>query len=153
MQRTVTTLLALAAALSSASAVSIETAHTRWYEAGDIRPITGYFGAALGGQRFRAVIASQPEQPAGQYFIVRLKDWQSAAIAGARMTLYASDSKEPAIREWEFGTRPLHNWLYLGLTGTDWPDAAVQPLAWRIELIDADGRVLAEWKSFLWEMP
>jgi hypothetical protein len=44
--------------------------------------------------------------------------------------------------------------LHLGLTGADWPGGkAASPVAWKITLLAADGRVLAEHKSFLWEKP
>lgn len=139
--------------LVTAPAVTIETAFTRYYQEGDIRPIGQYFGSKLSQQGFRTVLASQPGEPAGQYFIIRLKEWKSADIASARMTLYATDSKEPSTRTWELGQEQLDDWLYLGLTGDDWPGTEIRPLAWRVELLGNDERVLAEWKSFLWEMP
>jgi len=69
------------------------------------------------------------------------------------MTLYASDRRDPITRTWDLAGTRLDNWLYLGLTGADWPGEDVHPLAWRIELLDTGGNLLAEWKSFLWEMP
>ena len=41
----------------------------------------------------------------------------------------------------------------LGLTGSDWPGAKTHPVAWRLRLLAADGHVLAEAHSFLWEKP
>ena len=137
----------------SASGVTIDTAYTRFYEEGEIRPIGQYFGGKLSRQGYRSVIASQAEDPAGQYFIIRLKEWKSASVAEARMTLFATDSKEPSQRSWQLSGKKLDDWLYLGLTGTDWPSEGVRPLAWRVELLDAEGNILADWKSFLWEMP
>jgi hypothetical protein len=153
MNRAIACLLLFACALSSASALAIRTAHTRHYDAGEIRPIRDYFQAAFSGQGFRAVVASRPDDPAGQYFIIRLKDWKSARLASARMTLYASDRRDPITRTWDLAGTRLDNWLYLGLTGADWPGEDVHPLAWRIELLDTGGNLLAEWKSFLWELP
>jgi len=43
--------------------------------------------------------------------------------------------------------------LNLGLTGTDWPDAKTNPVAWKLDVLAADGRVLASEKSYLWEKP
>jgi hypothetical protein len=140
-------------AVVPASSLTIETAYTRYYDEGGIRPIGQYFGASLTGQGFRTVIPSQPEEPAGQYFIIRLEDAKSAPVATARMTLYTTESKVASTRQWELAGTELDNWLYLGLTGTDWPDEDVRPLAWHIEILDAGGAVLTEWKSFLWELP
>jgi hypothetical protein len=41
----------------------------------------------------------------------------------------------------------------LGLTGPDWPDSEINPVAWKLELRSADGQVLASAQSFLWEKP
>ncbi len=137
----------------SLGAVSIESAYSRYYEDGDIRPISQYFGAKLSGQGFRAVVASQPDAPSGQYFIARLEGARDGAPSTARMTYLPSNSKRMSTHEWDLSGVPLRKWLYLGLTGTDWPDTEVAPLVWRIELLDASGTVVAAWNSFLWEMP
>lgn len=146
-------LLMLLVAFAPAFGLTIEKAYTRYYDEGGIRPIGQYFGASLTGQGFRTVIASQPAKPAGQYFIVHLKDAGSASPATARMRLYTTESKVPSTRTWELAGTELDNWLYLGLTGSDWPDEDIRPLAWHIELLDDKGTVLTEWKSFLWELP
>jgi hypothetical protein len=145
--------LILLMTLSPAFGLTIEKAYTRYYDEGGIRPIGQYFGASLTGQGFRTVIPSQSAEPAGQYFILRLKDPGSSAAASARMTLYTTESKVPSTRMWELAGNKLDNWLYLGLTGSDWPDEEVRPLAWHIELLDGEGAVITEWKSFLWELP
>jgi hypothetical protein len=43
--------------------------------------------------------------------------------------------------------------LNLGLTGDDWPNAKTNPVAWKLDIVAADGRVLATEKSYLWEKP
>lgn len=153
MQRIQLILALLLLPLVQAAGLSVKTAYTRFYEEAEIRPMGQYFGAKLIQQRFRSVVASQPETPAGQYFIVRLADLKSGAPASVRMTLYATDSKEPVARSWDLRQMELKRWLYLGLTGADWPDKEIQPLAWRIEFLDQADVLMAEWKSFLWELP
>ena len=138
--------------LAQVNAVAIETAHSQYYDAEEIRPVSQYFGSALGNQRFRTVVASQPDAPAGHYFIIKLDDPDSPAPVSARLTYYRSDSKEEREHSWSLAGESLKKWLYLGLSGEDWPAKDVQPLAWRLELLDSAGAVLAEWKSFLWEM-
>jgi hypothetical protein len=138
---------------ATAWALTIETAFTRHYGSDQIRPLVNYLVKALNDQRFRTVLPSRPTDPEGQYFILKLGEPESRPPAGARMTLYTTAGKEPGTWEWELSGSDLRKWLYLGLTGEDWPDEAVRPMAWRVELLDASGQVLAEWKSFLWEMP
>lgn len=145
--------LMLLSAFLPVHGLTIETAYTRYYDEGGIRPIGQYFGASLTGQGFRTVVPSQPEDPAGQYFIIRLKGPKSTPPASARMTLFTTENKQASTRTWELPGTPLENWLYLGLSGADWPDDDIRPLAWHIELLAADGTVLTEWKSFLWELP
>jgi hypothetical protein len=43
--------------------------------------------------------------------------------------------------------------LNLGLTGPDWPDLKVNPVAWKLDILTADGKRLASEKSYLWEKP
>ena len=145
-------ILSLAAA-SQASALAVDTAYTRYYESGEIRPISQYFGGALTGQGFRTVLPSQPDEPSGQYFIARLEDADSPAPAEARLTIITSETKELATFSWDLTGKELRKWIYLGLTGSDWPSHEIQPMAWHVEFLDANGTVLADWKSFLWEMP
>ena len=151
--RTLLILLALLPAVLSLEALTIRTAHTRYYPEREIRPILQYFGKSLAGQRFRTVVATRPDDPQGQYFIARLGETREGSPVTARMTLYTSASKDPRVHNWSLSGERLDNWLYLGITGEDWAGEAIQPLAWKIELLDSAGTVLADWKSFLWEMP
>ena len=153
MDRIRLTFLLLMLPMAGLSGLTIETAYTRYYKEGEIRPIRQYFGASLTGQGFRTVVPSQLDEPAGQYFIARIKGDKVPGAVTARMTLYATDSKDPSTRSWDLTGKKLEKWLYLGLTGNDWPNEDVQPLAWHIELLGTDGGILAEWKSFLWELP
>lgn len=138
--------------LAQLSAVTVETAYSQYFNEEEIRPVSQYFGASLTKQRFRTVVASDPSHPAGHYFVAKLEDADGATISSARMTYFLSDRKDPASHTWDVSAITLKDWLYLGLTGNDWPAGEVQPMAWRLELLDADGTVIAEWKSFLWEM-
>ncbi|NDV60856.1 hypothetical protein G0Q06_00150 [Puniceicoccales bacterium CK1056] len=146
------TLLALFAS-SLAQGLEIGTAYTRTYAAEEIRTLSNHLGAPLSEQGFRTVVASQPDQPGGQYFILHLEKMSSGSPAVARLTLYTTADKKSSVHNWDLSGGDLENWLYLGLTGKDWPGEDVQPLAWKIELLDSSGTILTEWKSFLWEMP
>ena len=146
------TLLSLFAS-TLANGLEIETAYTRTYAADEIRTLSNHLGASLSEQGFRTVVASQPDQPGGQYFILHLEKMASGSPSTARMTLYTTVDKKSSVHSWDLPGNKLENWLYLGLTGRDWPGEDVQPLAWKSELLDSSGTILTEWKSFLWEMP
>ena len=153
MHRLILWLALLAGSTSCLPALTVKTAYNRYYEAGEIRPISAYFGSAITGQGFRTVVATQPDRPEGQYFLLQLRDRRDAAAALARITLFAGENREPQTHQWDLSNKDLRRWLYLGLTGSDWPDPKLEPVAWRIEILDAGGNLIAEWKSFLWEMP
>lgn len=152
MHRAFLLILALAAT-GRANALTVDTAYTRYYEAGEIRPISQYFGGALTGQGFRTVLPSQAGEPTGQYFIAKLKDIDPVAPAQARITILLSNTKKLSTHTWDLDGKNLRKWIYLGLTGSDWPSDDIQPMAWFVEFLDAEGNVLADWKSFLWQMP
>jgi hypothetical protein len=40
--------------------------------------------------------------------------------------------------------------VFIGLTGEDWKDPLLKPLAWRISLVSKKGVTLGQHKSFLW---
>jgi hypothetical protein len=41
----------------------------------------------------------------------------------------------------------------LGLTSSDWPKKDLHPVAWRVDIVDGSGNILASEKSYLWEKP
>ncbi len=145
-------LLVILSPLLTTTAATVASAYSRYYEAGEIRPIRQYFGASLIGQGFRTVIASQPEQPQGQYFIAKLEGDKSSQVNTARLTVYPSVGKDARVFTLDLAGKSLRRWLYLGLTGSDWPDPDIQPMAWKIELLGPGGELVSEWQSFLWEM-
>ena len=40
--------------------------------------------------------------------------------------------------------------VLLGITGDDWESPKIKPIAWRIEIKDGTGKVIASKQSFLW---
>ena len=131
----------------------IETAYSRYYNRADIKPLGTLAGKSIHDQGFRTVLPSDPRQPAGQYFIVGFLNSSNPVPERAQVEFYRTDSKDRQTISWSLADRQLKPWLYLGITGDEWPNAEFRPLAWRLTLFDQQGRVLDEWKSFLWEMP
>jgi hypothetical protein len=40
--------------------------------------------------------------------------------------------------------------VFIGLTGSDWPDPSVHPIAWSLSLVDSEEGILGKSQSFLW---
>ena len=104
-----------------------------------------------GGQ---TVLRSQPTQRDGFYFLVRLKN-AGDAIAGASVELSVITPASATPRTLTIATDlPAGQHVFqCGLTGADWPDAAVHPVAWKIVIRAPGGAELASAQSFLWSEP
>ncbi|MBI5382334.1 MAG: hypothetical protein HZA31_10580 [Opitutae bacterium] len=115
--------------------------------------IAEYFGGAENSDR-RIVLRSQPGERAGYYFLVRIAN-SGAARTGCTWQLQVIMPTARTPRAFTFpaelatGERVFE----LGLSGTDWPDARTEPVAWLLVLKTADGQELARQQSFLWERP
>lgn len=151
-------LLAVAALLaSSVVARAAEAEFVRvwpqWHDAETFDRIGEYFGRGE-NRGSPLVLRTHADARAGYYFLVRVA--HAAALAGAMFELQVirPDAPEPKTFSFPAALPAREEVFQLGLTGADWPGGkAAQPLAWRLALLAADGRVLAEEKSFLWEKP
>lgn len=102
----------------------------------------------------RVIIRSQPENRTGYYFTLLLdtnvrKLAPGTVIVGEFFTPFSKTAqtfnfKLPA-------KRASTDEIFIGLTGSDWPDPDAIPAAWRITINDANGEQLAQEQSFLWE--
>jgi hypothetical protein len=146
------TLLAFAP-FSRAAEVEFVRVWPQWREAESFDRIGEYFGAKESTPK-DVVLRTHPEVRAGYYFLARVAT--ASALAGTRFELQVirPDSPEPKTFSFPTDVRAGGALFELGLTGADWPKGkTAQPVAWRLALVAADGRVLAEQKSFLWEKP
>ncbi len=121
-----------------------------WREADSFVRISEYFGGGEDTGR-QTVLRTQAAQRSGFYFLVRT-DNDHAPLAGASFELRVilPDSPHPRIFTFPAAIPAGGHVFNLGLTGTDWPDAKTQPVAWQLRLLDADGREQLVGKSFLW---
>jgi hypothetical protein len=155
MFRRVFFLLGVCALSSLARAADIEFMHVwpNWRDAASFERIGEYFGRAENTGR-EVVLRSQAGERAGYYFLVRVKN--TAAVSGAKFEVHVIRPDAPEPKVYTFPTDlPAKETVYqLGVTGSDWPQGkAANPVAWKLALVAADGRILAEHKSFLWEKP
>lgn len=102
----------------------------------------------------RVIIRSQPNQRDGYYFTLILdtnvrKLPQGTTIVGE---FYTPFSKEAKTYNFKLpAERGKTKEVFVGLTGSDWPDAEAVPSAWRFTVKDPNGKELDQKESFLWK--
>ena len=142
----------LVPAMASAAELKIVRTFSGWREAASFRRISEYFDGRenTGGQ---LVLRTHADQRSGYYFLVRVAN--TGAPLDARITLHLvkPTAATPAVHSFSTALPGGESVLNLGLTGPDWPDSKVHPVAWKLVIASADGRVLATEKSYLWEKP
>jgi hypothetical protein len=146
------TLLLTSIARVHAADPAITSVWPQWRDAESFDRIGEYFGRAE-NTHGRRILRTHTETRAGFYFLVKL-----AATAPVdskfELQVITPDKPEPKTFTFPAGAPAGENTFELGLTGADWPTGEkARPVAWRIALRAADGHVLAEQKSFLWENP
>lgn len=145
--------LLILASLAGAAEAEFVRVWPQWREAKSFDHIGEYFGRRENSER-HLVLRTQADVRDGYYFLVRVKN--AAALAGAKFELHVirPDAPEPKIFSFPAAIGAGGAVFELGLTGADWPKGKdAHPVAWKLALLAADGRVLAEQKSFLWEKP
>ncbi|MGH7944888.1 MAG: hypothetical protein ACREH8_23210 [Opitutaceae bacterium] len=124
-----------------------------WRGAEAFDRISEYFGGREHTGR-QLILRTQPDVRAGYYFLVRVKSTTALERAKFELSVIRPDAPEPKIYRFEAAVPPKETVIQLGLTGSDWPGGdKANPVAWKLALVGADGRVFAEQKSFLWEKP
>ncbi len=125
----------------------------QWHDAESFDRISEYFTEKenTGG---RTVVRTHPDQRAGYYFLVRV-DNSAAAIEGAKFVVdvIAPDSADPKTFSFPAAIPTGGGAFNLGLTGADWTNKRLRPVAWKLSLVGSDGKVLLEKQSFLWAKP
>lgn len=140
------------AALAKEGEPTIVRTFTGWRDAASFKHISEYF-TGREDTHGEAMLRTHPDQRGGYYFLVRLAN--PGAPLPVKFNLVLNLPGEPKPRTFDFAAAvPSGQAVFnLGLTGLDWPDAKTNPIAWRLEVHTADGRVLATEKSYLWEKP
>lgn len=104
-----------------------------------------------GGQTY---LRSKPEQRAGYYFLVRVKN-SGERHEAARLELQVITPHSPAPATYSYTVEvPRGRHVYqIGLTGSDWPNVEEAPVAWHIAVFDSQGNPLVTDQSYLWSKP
>lgn len=139
-------------ALAKEGDLTIVRTFTGWRDAASFKRISEYFdGKENTGKE--TVLRTHADERAGYYFLVRVANPGAPVAVQFKIQLIAST--DPKLRNFAFPAelKSGETMLNLGLTGADWPDAKANPVAWKLDIVVADGRVLATDKSYLWEKP
>jgi len=143
-------LLSLWGTVLSASALEIVHVWPGFRTAESFESIGEYFGDPehRGG---RLLLRSQSAERNGFYFLTRLKSPEAIASAEIRLEVILPGSPTPKVHLFSTALPAGASVLQVGVTGADWPDAKVRPLAWRLQVVErTTRRTLAETQSFLW---
>ena len=125
----------------------------QWRDAEAFGRIGEYFGGKENTSG-HVVLRTHADTRAGYYFAVRLSHAPALNAATFELSVIRPDAPEPKIFSFPITATASDPVVELGLTGADWPGGKkAHAVAWKLALRAADGRVLAEQKSFLWEQP
>lgn len=146
-------LLALtAASFAFAQDLTLTPINTGWHDAASFKRISEYFSGRenTGGI---TTLRSRAEDRSGYYLMLRA--YNSGAATTAKIVLQVVMPADQDLRTFTFQAdlKAGKTLLHLGLTGADWPDAKTNPVAWKIDVFAADGKLLTSEKSFLWDKP
>ena len=143
--------LTLGAISAFAADVTVVPMFAGYREAASFKRISEYFSGKenTGGQ---LMLRTHPEQRSGYYFQLRIN---STTTVDAKLVLQVitPDTATPRIFNFTASLTSPKTMLNLGLTGADWSDLKINPVAWRLEVYGADGKLLAIENSYLWERP
>lgn len=143
--RTIAVCAALAA-LPAASALELVRAESRG--ADSFKRISEYLTGKENPGRY-TILRSQPDIRDGFYLAFRLqRDDPRSRFHTARLHFVRPGSQTEESIDLDVGGVSKSR-LLIGLTGQPWSDG-VAPLAWRIEILDSNGAIVASDQSFLW---
>ncbi len=146
-------ILLLAARGALGADLSFVRVWPRWYESDQVIRISEYFtGRENMGER--TIVHSRADSRTGFYFVVRVKN-PGQLVAGTKFVVRVilPTSPDPKIFTLPADVPAGGKVYQLGLTGTDWPSRRMYPVAWKLDLVGADGQLLASQESFLWSKP
>ncbi len=141
--------------LVAAEGSPFKTVFTRYMEQEDFQYLSEFFtGQEVADNR--VLVRTTPDERTGLYVVVemdrRLRDLPEDSRL--ELEMIRSDSNEVHRYQFPLPAEPRRaKVIYTGLTGETWPSDSLQPMAWRLRLVSASGEVLAEHRSFLWDLP
>lgn len=143
----------LAVVAAEQQPLTIARVYTGWRDAASFKRISEYFDGKE-NTHGEAVLRTHADQRAGFYFLVRARNPGPARTVRATLHVITSATARPTTYSFSTELKADGDTVFnLGLTGADWTDPKANPVAWKLDLTDADGTPLASEKSYLWEKP
>ncbi len=138
---------------SSDEAPGIAYVNERWRTDADVARASDVSGGKE-DHGSDVVFRTEASGRAGHYFYVKLDE---APPADAKLVLQVVRTENTPAERYEFPARfrpgfPFGEYV-IGLTGKQPGGAKWRPIAWRVSVVDAKGKVLAAKHSFLWGTP
>ena len=133
--------------------VTIVRIFTGWRDAASFKRIAEYFNnhENTGGE---TVVRTHPDQRGGFYFLARVTNPGPARAVKITVQLITPTDAKPKPYTFAADLKAGTTILDLGLTGADWPDPKANPVAWKLDIVAAEGgNPLATETSYLWEKP
>jgi hypothetical protein len=144
--------IAVAKEDTSAGGPTLVRVFTGWRDAASFKRISEYF-TGRENTGIETVLRTNPAQRAGFYFQLRVANPGAARAVQFQLQLIEQGSPTPHPTTFPAELKPGSAVFQLGLTGPAWQNAKSQPVAWQVQVLADDGRVLATAKSYLWEKP
>lgn len=153
MRSLLTTLLVFTAVFCvHASEVELTRVWPAWRSAESFERISEYFnGQENTGQH--TVLRTQPNSRAGYYFLIRAKAASTTTGAKFVLQIITPEGPEPKTYSFPITLGAKEEVFDVGLTGTDWLGRKTHAVAWRLSVVNAEGRECASRQSFLWSNP
>lgn len=132
----------------------IEKIYVRYEPAQTFKRISEYFTGEE-SMDTRLIVRQPAEERAGLYWILRTQQPLNTLPEGSalRVSFIRKGRSEIETRTYPLTSPGKQRTLYAGITGADWHDADALPVAWKVELIDAQEQPLDAAQSFLWAFP
>ncbi|HVZ65687.1 MAG TPA: hypothetical protein VG936_14070 [Lacunisphaera sp.] len=145
-------IFAAVASAAQPAGVTIVRVFPGWRDASSFKRISEYFTGRenTDGQ---VVLRTHPDERSGYYFLARVKNPAAAQAATATLDIVRAGNAGTQTYSFQVSLGAGDTVFNLGLTGPDWADPKVDPVAWRLTFKGADGQTLATERSYLWEKP
>ena len=137
---------------TSSGDVILEVRNQVFFTTNDFKRIPEYFtGREYTG--WKIYCRSNPQVRSGFYFVVKVGGKKIQLPVSSHWIVDWVTSADPTVKTQKISIPDLRIFgkeVFVGLTGDDWYDRSLKPLAWRLELIDGQGATLGSDQSFLW---
>ncbi len=148
-------ILCLQFTLCEVCALEIVNAYPQFMEEQSFQRISEFFsGVEKAGPYL--IVRTQPQVRGGEYFVITLDQRVRSLPEGTQIILEVVRPDSHSLTAYTLELpekRPNTRQIYAGITGSEWPDSAIRPLAWKISFINSQGTVIAEKQSYLWTYP